>query len=68
MRCQKKFTIIQTNKFHPQGVPELSRERHKALRAAKPAFDRAWDAWDADREFSFTDPYGNRVETSCSVR
>ena len=36
--------------LHPQGVPELSRERREALRAAKPAFDRAWDAWDADRE------------------
>ena len=28
--------------LHPQGVPELSRERREALRAAKPAFDRAW--------------------------
>ena len=36
--------------LHPQGVPELSHERREALRAAKPAFDRAWDAWDADRE------------------
>ena len=36
--------------LHSQGVPELSRERREALRAAKPAFDRAWDAWDADRE------------------
>ena len=36
--------------LHPQGVPELSRERREALRAAKPAFDRAWDAWDVDRE------------------
>ena len=36
--------------LHPQGVPELSRERREALRVAKPAFDRAWDAWDADRE------------------
>ena len=36
--------------LHPQGVPELSRERREALRAAKPAFDRAWDTWDADRE------------------
>ena len=34
--------------LHPQGVPELSRERREALRAAKPAFDRAWDAWDVD--------------------
>jgi len=33
--------------LYPQGMPGLSRE---ALRAAKPAFDRAWDAWDADRE------------------
>ena len=36
--------------LYPQGMPELSRERREALRAAKPAFDRAWDAWDADRE------------------
>ena len=36
--------------LYPQGMPGLSRERREALRAAKPAFDRAWDAWDADRE------------------
>ena len=36
--------------LHPQGVPELSHERREALRAAKPAFDRAWDAWDVDRD------------------
>ena len=36
--------------LYPQGIPGLSRERREALRAAKPAFDRAWDAWDADRE------------------
>ena len=36
--------------LYPQGIPGLSRERREALRAAKPAFDRAWDAWDADRD------------------
>ena len=36
--------------LYPQGIPGLSRECREALRAAKPAFDRAWDAWDADRE------------------
>ena len=36
--------------LYPQGIPGLSRERREALRAAKPAFDRAWNAWDADRD------------------
>ena len=36
--------------LYPQGMPGLSREHREVLRAAKPAFDRAWDAWDADRE------------------
>ena len=36
--------------LYPQGVPELNHERREALRAAKPAFDRAWNAWNADRE------------------
>ena len=35
--------------LYPQGIPGLSRERREVLRAAKPALDRAWDAWDADR-------------------
>ena len=34
--------------LYPQGIPGLSREYREALRAAKPAFDRAWDAWDVD--------------------
>ena len=34
----------------PQGIPGMSRERREVLRAAKPALDRAWDAWDADRD------------------
>ena len=34
--------------LYPQGIPGLSRECREALRAAKPAFDRAWDAWDVD--------------------
>ena len=36
--------------LYPQGIPGLSRERREMLRAAKPALDRAWDAWDADRD------------------
>ena len=40
--------------LYPQGIPGLSRERREALRAAKPALDRAWDAWDADRDSEAT--------------
>ncbi len=36
--------------LYPQGIPGLSRERREVLRAAKPALDRAWDVWDADRD------------------
>jgi len=36
--------------LYPQGIPGMSRERREVLRAAKPALDRAWDAWDADRD------------------
>ena len=39
--------------LYPQGIPGLSceyPERYEVLRAAKPALDRAWDAWDADRD------------------
>ena len=36
--------------LYPQGMPGLSREHREVLRAAKSAFDRAWDAWDKDRE------------------
>lgn len=36
--------------LYPQGIPGLSRKRREVLRAAKPALDRAWDAWDADRD------------------
>ncbi|ERH17850.1 hypothetical protein HMPREF1549_02308 [Actinomyces johnsonii F0510] len=40
--------------LYPQGIPGLSRERREMLRAAKPALDRAWDAWDADRDSDST--------------
>nr|WP_315503018.1 DNA methyltransferase [Actinomyces oris] len=40
--------------LYPQGIPGLSRERREALRAAKPALDRAWDSWDADRDSELT--------------
>lgn len=40
--------------LYPQGIPGLSRERREMLRAAKPALDRAWDAWDADRDSEAT--------------
>lgn len=40
--------------LYPQGMPGLSRERREVLRAAKPALDRAWDAWDADRDSEAT--------------
>ena len=36
--------------LYPQGIPVMSRERREVLRAAKPALDRAWDVWDADRD------------------
>ena len=36
--------------LYPQGMPGLSREHREVLRAAKSAFDRAWDAWDAQRD------------------
>ena len=36
--------------LYPQGIPGMSRERREVLRAAKPALDRAWDSWDADRD------------------
>ncbi|MCR2053089.1 N-6 DNA methylase [Actinomyces bowdenii] len=43
--------------LYPQGIPGLSREHpecYEVLRAAKPALDRAWDAWDTDRESDST--------------
>ena len=36
--------------LHPQGMPSLGRARREALRAAQPVFDRAWDAWDRERD------------------
>ena len=36
--------------LYPQGMRGLSREHREVLRAAKSAFDRAWDAWDAQRD------------------
>ena len=36
--------------LHPQGMPSLDRARRETLRAAKPAFERAWDAWDRKRD------------------
>ena len=36
--------------LHPQGMPSLDQARREALRAAKPAFDRAWDTWDSKRD------------------
>ncbi|OLO89477.1 SAM-dependent methyltransferase [Actinomyces naeslundii] len=36
--------------LYPQGIPGVSRERREVLRAAKPALDRDWDAWDVDRD------------------
>ncbi|WP_232009649.1 Eco57I restriction-modification methylase domain-containing protein [Actinomyces howellii] len=36
-------------------MPSLDRARREALRAAKSAFDRAWDAWDRDRELALAD-------------
>ncbi|WP_291455227.1 DNA methyltransferase [Actinomyces sp. oral taxon 448] len=40
--------------LYPQGIPGMSRERREVLRAAKPALDRAWDTWDADRDSEAT--------------
>ena len=36
--------------LHPQGMPPLGQARREALRAAQPVFDRAWDAWDRERD------------------
>ena len=36
--------------LHPQGMPSLGQARREALRAAQPVFDRAWDAWDRERD------------------
>ena len=36
--------------LHPQGMPPLGQVRREALRAAQPVFDRAWDAWDRERD------------------
>ncbi len=36
--------------LYPQGMPSLNRARRAVLRAVKPSFDRAWDAWDSDRD------------------
>ena len=36
--------------LHPQGMPPLGHARREALRAAQPVFDRAWDAWDRERD------------------
>lgn len=36
--------------LYPQGMPPLDQSLREVMRAAKPAFDRAWDAWDCDRD------------------
>ena len=36
--------------LHPQGMPPLGQARREALRATQPVFDRAWDAWDRERD------------------
>ena len=36
--------------LHPQGMPPLGQAHREALRAAQPVFDRAWDAWDRERD------------------
>ena len=36
--------------LHPQGMPPLGQGRREALRATQPVFDRAWDAWDRERD------------------
>ena len=36
--------------LNPQGIPPLDRARRDTLRTAKPAFDRAWGAWDRERD------------------
>ena len=48
------FSVPVLAGLYPQGIPGLSRERREVLRAAKPALDRAWDAWDADRDSEAT--------------
>ena len=40
--------------LYPQDIPGMSREHREVLRATKPALDRAWDAWDADRDSEAT--------------
>ena len=36
--------------LHPQGMPPLGQAHREALRATQPVFDRAWDAWDRERD------------------
>ena len=44
------LSVPAITELYPQGMPGLKRDCREALRAAKPAFDRAWDAWDEDRQ------------------
>ena len=44
------LSVPAITELYPQGMPGLKRDCREALRAAKPAFDRAWDAWDKDRQ------------------
>ena len=44
------LSVPAITELYPQGMPGLKRDCREALRAAKPAFDRAWDAWDKNRE------------------
>ena len=44
------LSVPAITELYPQGMPGLKRDCREALRTAKPAFDRAWDAWDKNRE------------------
>lgn len=44
------LSVPAITELYPQGMPGLKRDCREALRTAKSAFDRAWDAWDKNRE------------------
>ena len=44
------LSVPAITELYPQGMPGLKRDCREALRTARPAFDRAWDAWDKNRE------------------
>ena len=44
------LSVPALRKVWPQGMPQPRRDELTALRDAKPAWDKAWDRWDIDRD------------------